>query len=149
MMNFARENSKNEIIGVFFGKVMINGDLLIKEAIPFRIGKKTEVHFKDQDYEKLIPIVKEYESKTLEWLGWFHSHPFHGDALYLSRTDFEYQFIQQQINPYWTAIVLNPYQIDDPSTTKGARAFRIHSLELKKSVQTLKLILLKNDKEYM
>ena len=126
MMNFAKEHSHKEIIGVFFGKINENGDIEISEAYPFRVGRRTEVHFKDSDYEKVLPIIKDCSTRNLEWLGWFHSHPFkRGDHLYMSHTDISYQYPAQIQNPYWTAIVCNPHQIKDPSTFRGMRAFRL------------------------
>ena len=38
-----------------------------------RIGDKVE--FTDEDYIRLVPIIKQCESDGLKWLGWFHSHP--------------------------------------------------------------------------
>jgi len=119
MMNFAQEHPRKEIIGVFFGKISENGDLFVLEAYPFRVGKRTEVHFKDSDYEKVLPIIKDCSTRNLEWLGWFHSHPFkRGDHLYMSQTDVSYQYPAQIQNPNWTAIVCNPHQIKDPSTSR-------------------------------
>ena len=126
MMNFAQEHPRKEIIGVFFGKIGENGDLFVLESYPFRVGRHTEVHFKDSDYEKVLPIIKDCSTRNLEWLGWFHSHPFkRGDHLYMSQTDISYQFPAQIQNPYWTAIVCNPHQIKDSSTFRGMRAFRL------------------------
>ena len=148
MMNFAKENSHKEIIGVFFGKINENGngDIEISEAYPFRVGKRTEVHFKDSDYEKVLPIIKDCSTRNLEWLGWFHSHPFkRGDHLYMSQTDVSYQYPAQIQNPNWTAIVCNPHQIKDPSTSRGMRAFRLlynsDDLELTKKVIEISLII--------
>jgi proteasome lid subunit RPN8/RPN11 len=144
MMNFARQNPHNEIIGVFFGTIHPNGDLLIHEAYPFRVGYTTEVQFDDEDYERIVPIIKECSIRSLEWLGWFHSHPFSGDAIYMSNVDIAHQYIQEQMNSFWTAIVLNPYQINDPKTTNGARAFRLkrkNNKKIQKKVQQLELIL--------
>ncbi|MHA1855083.1 MAG: Mov34/MPN/PAD-1 family protein [Promethearchaeota archaeon] len=127
MMDFAQDHPRNEIIGVFFGKIRENGDIDVLEVYPFRVGKHTEVHFKDSDYEKVLPIIKDCSSRDLEWLGWFHSHPFkHGDHLYMSNTDIFYQYPAQIQNPFWTAIICNPHQINDSSTSRGMRAFRLY-----------------------
>lgn len=149
MMDFAQQHPHKEIIGVFFGIIKENGDILIKEAYPFRVGRHTNVHFEDQDYEDVVPLIKECLARKFEWLGWFHSHPFKGgDHIYMSKTDISYQYPAQSQNPFWTAIVINPYQINDPTTVRGMRAFRLldNSKNLDKSkltrkVQNLRLII--------
>lgn len=144
MMNYAQEHSHNEIIGAFFGKINENGDIEISEAYPFRVGRHTEVHFKDSDYEKVLPIIKDCSTRNLEWLGWFHSHPFkRGDHLYMSQTDVSYQYPAQIQNPYWTAIVCNPHQIKDPSTFRGMRAFRLfyNAADLKLTKKVIEVLL--------
>ena len=118
--------------------------MIIRKAIPFRIGDHTEVHFVDEDYVKLVPIIKEMNSNGLDWVGWFHSHPFKGgDHLYMSRVDIKYQFPAQSQNFLWTALILNPYQISDPSTVSGIRAFRLKwkkkKHQLTKKVEVLNL----------
>lgn len=118
-------NRRREIIGIFFGNSIDRPSITIIEAYPFRVGHRTGVEFEDQDYEKAAPIIKDCERRGLGWLGWFHSHPFRGDSIYMSSTDVQYQFFQQQLNPLWTAIVLNPNQVRDPNTTKGARAYQL------------------------
>jgi proteasome lid subunit RPN8/RPN11 len=126
MMNFALQHKKREILGVFFGIKNEMGDIFVKEAHSFRVGGKNAVSFEDEDYIKLLPLIKESTSRNLEWLGWFHSHPFkNGDHLYMSEVDISYQFPAQFQNPFWTAIVLNPYQIQDALTNRGSRAFRL------------------------
>ena len=146
MMNFAQENPRKEIIGAFFGKICENGDIKVLEAYSFRVGRHTEVHFNDSDYEKILPIIKDCATRNLEWLGWFHSHPFkRGDHIYMSNTDISYQYPAQIQNPYWTAIVCNPHQIKDSSTTRGMRAFRLFfnpdDLKLTKKVIEVPLII--------
>ena len=146
MMEYAQKQPDREIIGVFFGILDESGNLEIKEAYPMRVGEHTGVEFEDDDYVKVVPIIKACATKGLEWLGWFHSHPFRkGDQIYMSSTDIAHQRIQQALNPAWTAIVLNPHQIDDPKTAKGARAFQLKRNEKKekitKKVLGLELIL--------
>ena len=146
MMNFAQENPRKEILGAFFGKVGENGDITVLEAYSFRVGRHTEVHFNDSDYEKILPIIKDCSTRNFEWLGWFHSHPFkRGDHIYMSNTDISYQYPAQIQNPYWTAIVCNPHQIDDSSTTRGMRAFRLYfnsdDLKLTQKVIEIPLII--------
>lgn len=145
MMNFAQEHPRKEIIGVFFGKISENGDIDVLEAYPFRVGRHTEVHFKDSDYEKVLPIIKDCSTRNLEWLGWFHSHPFkRGDHIYMSQTDVSYQYPAQIQNPYWTAIVCNPHQIKDRSTTRGMKAFRLsfNSDDLKLTKKVIEILLI-------
>ncbi|MHA1776546.1 MAG: hypothetical protein DRO88_11005 [Promethearchaeia archaeon] len=126
MMKFAKSSPHREVIGPLFGKMENNNTLRITSAYPFRIGSKRDVHFEDSDYERLLPLIKEHEEKKEDWVGWFHSHPFeHGDFLYMSKTDVKYHSIAQVGNHKWTAVILNPYQIEDPRTTKGMRAFRL------------------------
>ncbi len=136
MIEFALENKNREILGVFFGIIDDLSNIIVKHAITFRVGNRTEVHFEDEDYVKLVPIIQEMDSNGFKWLGWFHSHPFNlGDHLYMSKTDVLHQFPAQNQNPFWTAIIVNPYQINDPLTINGARAFR-----LKRKKNRMKLI---------
>lgn len=126
MMEFAQKTPYLEIIGIFFGNIHESGDIYVSEAYPFRVGQPAGVEFEDEDYIKAVPIIKECSSRNLEWLGWFHSHPFpRGDHLYMSNIDVGYHFIQQQLNAFWTAIVMNPHQINDSKTILGMRAFRL------------------------
>lgn len=126
MMDFARRNPDLETIGIFFGTVENSGDIIVLEAYPFRVGKHTGVQFEDEDYVKAVPLIKDCATRGLEWLGWFHSHPFRlGDHLYMSTIDIGYHYIQQQLNPFWTALVLNPHQINSWMTVRGMRAFRL------------------------
>ena len=122
------------------------GDITVLEAYSFRVGRHTEVHFNDSDYEKILPIIKDCATRNLEWLGWFHSHPFkRGDHIYMSNVDVSYQYPAQIQNPFWTAIVCNPHQIKDRSTTRGMRAFRLYyntdDLKLTKKVIEIPLII--------
>ena len=99
MMNFAQENPRREIIGIIFGRLDEDSKLLITNAYPFRVGKRKEVHFIDEDYEKALPLIKASEKQNLQWIGWFHSHPFKpGDHLYMSSTDIRYHYPVQQGN---------------------------------------------------
>ena len=146
MMKFAQENTRKEIIGAFFGKICENGDINVLEAYSFRVGRRTEVHFNDSDYEKILPNIIDCSVLILEWLGWFHSHPFkRGDHIYMSNTDLPTPSLQNIQNPYWTAIVCNPHQIKDPSTTRGMRAFRLYyntdDLKLTKKVIEIPMII--------
>ena len=127
MMNYAQQHPHHEIIGVFFGTVGLkDGGICVRKAFPFRVGEFDEVDFTDEDYVRLIPIIKQCESDGLKWLGWFHSHPFKGgDHIYMSTKDVNHQRPAQQQNPFWTAIVLNPHQIQDPKTSQGMRAYRL------------------------
>jgi proteasome lid subunit RPN8/RPN11 len=145
MLDFALKNKRKEIIGVFFGTIDKFGDVLISEAYPFRVGHRSTVDFQDEDYVRVVPLVKECESRKLIWLGWFHSHPFkRGDHLYLSNKDIAHQYIQQSLNPFWTAIVLNPHQKEDPNTILGARGFRlVQNSETNEIIRKYKIIDLK------
>jgi proteasome lid subunit RPN8/RPN11 len=140
MMEFAQRTPHLEIIGIFFGTINSTGDIHVVEAYPFRVGQPTGVEFEDEDYIKAVPIIKECGTRNLEWLGWFHSHPFQGgDHLYMSNVDVGYHYIQQQLNPFWTALVLNPHQINDHKTCKGMRAFRLQEkYDKKKLVREVK-----------
>lgn len=140
MMNYATKNSHREVIGVFFGITEPNGDIKIRNAYPFRIGKRAEVQFEDSDYEKLYPIIKENDKLGYAWLGWFHSHPFKGDSLYMSQIDYDHQIAQQTRFPYWTAIIVNPNQISDKNTTQGARAFRLNLNSEEKEYKKMNLL---------
>ena len=133
MMHFAKKNIRKEVLGIFFGQVHVSNQLnivdnynaVIEEAFPFRVGKRKEVQFEDQDYEKAWPLIQDCAKRNMIWLGWFHSHPFRGgDHLYMSQLDKEHHFPAQNLNPHWTALIINPYQIHDTSTTKGIRAFQ-------------------------
>ena len=126
MMNFAQEHPHNEVLGIFFGKTNENGDIEINIANNFRVGTHTNVEFIDDDYVKAVPLIKENAKNGLDWIGWFHSHPFQkGDHIYMSRTDIIHHYHAQLQNPSWTAIILNPYQIQDSTTLNGARAFQL------------------------
>ncbi|MHA1584747.1 MAG: Mov34/MPN/PAD-1 family protein [Promethearchaeota archaeon] len=148
MMEFASKNPSREVLGVFFGDISNDGIVFVKEAYNFRVGGKIEVSFQDEDYERVYPIIKDSQKRKLEWLGWFHSHPFAGgDHLYMSTTDIRYQLPAQTQNPFWTAIILNPHQKNDPTTMNGARAFRLIAKEsrgritITKKVKTLQISL--------
>ncbi len=126
MFQFASDHPDREIIGVFFGNMNEKGDLFIKEAYPFRVGNREDVHFEDEDYVKVVPLIREAADRNLDWFGWFHSHPFKGgDHIYMSHTDVSYHLPAQTQNPFWTAIVINPHQRDDVSTVRGMRAYRL------------------------
>ena len=63
----------------------------------------------------------------------------------MSQIDIGYHFIQQGLNPFWTALVLNPHQIHDSTTTRN-RAFRLQltaDLKVIKTVVHLSLNLIK------
>ena len=99
-----------------------------------------------KNYVKAVPIIKDCAARNLIWLGWFHSHPFRGDSIYMSQIDIGYHFIQQGLNPFWTALVLNPHQIHNSTTTHGIRAFRLQltaDLKVIKTVVHLSLNLIK------
>lgn len=132
MMEFAIKNPQHEILGIFFGQILKDLSIQIQEAYPFRVGRRQEVAFEDEDYVKAVPLIKDCTKRNLDWLGWFHSHPFSGDAIHMSSIDINHQQIQQQLNPFWTALILNPHQISDPTTTKGVRAFRLQQKTGKK-----------------
>jgi proteasome lid subunit RPN8/RPN11 len=139
MMDFAQHNPELEIIGIFFGIIETTGNIKVLEAYPFRVGKHTGVQFEDEDYVKAVPLIKDCVTRGLEWLGWFHSHPFRiGDHLYMSNIDIGYQYIQQQLNPFWTALVLNPHQINSWRTVRGMRAFRMK--EKRKKGSNLRIV---------
>jgi proteasome lid subunit RPN8/RPN11 len=126
MMQFAQTHPDREIIGLLFGNKIEPNRLIMSEAYPFRVGGATGVEFQDEDYVKAVPIIQDCESRGLQWVGWFHSHPFRrGNHLYLSLTDIGHQYVQQQLNPDWIAIVINPYQINDRRTVKGMQAFQL------------------------
>ena len=153
MMKYAEKHPHTEIIGIFFGTLLHqeNDAILIEESYNFREGGETEVDFIEEDYIRAVPLIKKNEKKGLKWLGWFHSHPFQGgDHLYMSRKDIDHHQVAQSQNPYWTAIVLNPYQKDDPNTTKGAKAFCLKRKLLRRGisrrVERLDLEIVKNDK---
>lgn len=125
MIEYAQSSPKREVIGVLFGKVNDKNDVCFQHAHPFRIGRMQDVHFIDEDYERVYKLIKKYDPLGLKWLGWFHSHPFKGgDHIYMSNTDVKYHSNAQNGNPFWTAIVINPHQITDPSTFHGIRAYR-------------------------
>ncbi|UYP45217.1 hypothetical protein NEF87_001502 [Candidatus Lokiarchaeum ossiferum] len=126
MMEYALAHPNREVIGVFFGTKNEAAELFIEESYPFRVGNRQDVHFTDEDYVKVVPLIKNAESRDLDWLGWFHSHPFKGgDHIYMSHTDVTYHYPAQTQNPNWTAIVINPHQIQDPTTVRGMRAYRL------------------------
>ena len=146
MMGFAAQHPDNEVVGIIFGTILDSGDIQIMKAYPFRVGLRSEVEFIDEDYEKAVPIIKECQKMHLEWLGWFHSHPFYpGDHLYMSNVDVANHRPAQTMNPFWTAIVINPHQQNDPRTTLGARAFRLKQKDstqkVKRKVVNLSLLL--------
>ncbi len=128
MMDFARQHLDREVIGIFFGKINEIQDLEIFEAYPFRVGERTDVEFIDEDYERAAPLIQECEKRGLIWCGWFHSHPFYqGDHLYLSSKDISYHLPVQESNPFWTAIVINPYQVNKTGAFDGIKAFRVQT----------------------
>ena len=124
MMKYASDHPNREVIGVFFGTKNESSELFIQESYPFRVGNREDVHFEDEDYVKVVPLIKSAAERNLDWMGWFHSHPFKGgDRIYMSRTDVTYHHPAQTQNPHWTAIVINPHQIYDPTTVQGMRAY--------------------------
>ena len=126
MMGYAEDHPKKEVLGIFFGTIEKNHTVVVEKSYPFRVGGSKEVDFLDEDYVRAVPLIRENEGKGLRWLGWFHSHPFtRGDHIYMSNKDVRHQKPAQSQNPYWTAIVINPYQINDPATKKGMRAYRL------------------------
>lgn len=134
MMDFARQNPQNEVIGIFFGKIK-KSILEIVEAYPIRVGEQAEVDFQDEDYETSLPLIQNCAQRHLDWLGWFHSHPFKGgDRIFMSRKDQHYHFNAQQGMLHWTALVLNPHQISDPNTTQGLRAYQFMVNEKKTEI---------------
>lgn len=148
MMNFAQGNLNREVLGIFFGHLE-DKSIIVTNAHPFRVGGKQEVQFTDEDYEKALPLIQNANKKGLLWLGWFHSHPFNnGDHLYMSKTDKNYHYPAQIQNSYWTAIIINPFQINDLRTTKGMRAFQLiwdpNSSKLTKTVKILNISIIHN-----
>jgi proteasome lid subunit RPN8/RPN11 len=125
MMTYARTHVPAEVLGLIFGGV-IGDALVVREAEPFRVGTHTGVAFVDEDYERAVPLVHQAAARGNEWVGWFHSHPFGGKgSLYLSAVDIAHHRPAQRQNPLWTALVLDPLRLDDSTTTRGLKAFRL------------------------
>jgi proteasome lid subunit RPN8/RPN11 len=128
MMGFALENKTHEVIGIFFGNI-VNEDstkVIVKSAVPMRVGGHVYAEFIDTDYEIMGAAIKKHEEKGESLIGWFHSHPFgNKNSIYMSSTDRFFHTNAMQVYQTWIALVLDPFRIKDPTTFRGIKAFII------------------------
>ncbi len=133
MMDFAKHNSNNEVIGLIFGNFVKQPAVtcIVESAVPMRTGSHVYAEFLDSDYEIMGLEIKKHAEANQSLVGWFHSHPFGGSrSLYMSATDRLFHSNAMKIYQDWVALVLDPFRINDKKTYRGVKGFII-SIEKK------------------
>jgi len=118
-----------EVFGILIGTVKEDYLVIVKDAIPIRVGGKAEVeldliHYVDVSQIDETIYEKDKESNSTDFIvGWWHSHPNLG--FFFSETDCQTQLGYQSPNPFAIGIIFDPAKIKEES--KGIAALRLEN----------------------
>ena len=118
-----------EVFGILIGTVKEEYLVIVKDAIPIRVGGKAEVELDSIHYTDVSQIdetiyEKDKESNSTDFIvGWWHSHPNLG--FFFSETDCQTQLGYQSPNPFAVGIIFDPAKIREES--KGIAALRLEN----------------------
>lgn len=108
MVMHARSGGSLEVMGLMQG--YIDGtSLVITDAFRLPVeGTETRVNAQDEANEYLVEYLRlaREQGRLENVVGWYHSHPGYG--CWLSGIDVSTQFLQQQFNDPFVAVVVDP-----------------------------------------
>ncbi|KAI3411005.1 COP9 signalosome complex subunit 5 [Globodera pallida] len=108
MVMHARSGGNIEIMGLMQGRVDAN-TLIVMDSFALPVeGTETRVNAQAQAYEYMTNYSESCEpvGRLEKVIGWYHSHPGYG--CWLSGIDVNTQFINQQYQEPFVAIVIDP-----------------------------------------
>ena len=138
-----------EVFGILIGTVKEDYLVIVKDAIPIRVGGKAEVELDSIHYVDVSQIdetiyEQDKESNSTDFIvGWWHSHPNLG--FFFSETDCQTQLGYQSPNPFAVGIIFDLTKIKEES--KGIAALRLENPNKGKFSKYLNVDLLFNRKE--
>lgn len=125
-----------------------NTDIIVSEVVPITHGDIVELGFSEKIHKFLVQIKEESESKNIQVLGWYHSHP-DSKSFFFSEVDKKnHLYFQNEQTPNAFGIVfdhsklqkegnfgLEVYRLEDPK--KGIKSKEItvkYEIEAPKSL---------------
>ena len=145
----------DQVLGFCLGsKDPNNNDLIVSQVIPITHGDIVELGFSEKIHKFLVQIKEESESKNLQVLGWYHSHP-ESKSFFFSDVDKKnHLYFQNEQTPNAFGIVfdhsklqkggnfgLEVYRLVDPK--KGIKSKKTtvkYEIEAPKSLDFYRLI---------
>jgi len=120
-----------EVYGVLIGAIRENGIVVVKEAIPVCVGRRSGVEFEPIHYVDLSEIDASVFERAIEdgktdfIVGWWHTHP--GFGFFFSDTDRITQLGYQNPNPFAVGLIFDHCQKQTDSL--GVAALRLKNPE--------------------
>jgi len=145
----------DQVLGFCLGsKDPNNNDLIVSQVIPITHGDVVELGFSEKIHKFLVQIKEESESKNIQVLGWYHSHP-ESKSFFFSDVDKKnHLYFQNEQTPNAFGIVfdhsklqkggnfgLEVYRLVDPK--KGIKSKKTtvkYEIEAPKSLDFYRLI---------
>jgi len=117
-----------EVYGILIGEVQEKTLVVIKNAIPLKVGGPTGVELEDMHYVDLSEIDNEIwensvENKKTDFIvGWWHTHP--GFGFFFSEVDTYTHLGYQIANPFAVGLIFDHCE-KNPKTPLGVAGIRL------------------------